>query len=115
MSATLIPPGARAPSPLRDFPPRRSRRPSAGIPADVSTLDTGRRGETLEVRCVIDGCGDTVTMLRPGDHLICRGRTSQWIIVELPGRGEYAVHRDDARFVRVERSAVARGPSPARR
>jgi hypothetical protein len=115
MSSTLIPPGARTPSPLRDFPPRRSRRPGAGIPADVSTLDTSRRGETLEVRCVIGGGGDSVTMLRPGDHLICRGRTSQWIIVELPGRGEYAVHRDDARFVRVERGAVERGPSLARR
>jgi hypothetical protein len=100
---TVAPPHKAQPPPLRDFAARRTGAPGDGLPSELATLENARRGQVMEVRAVIDGAGESAAMLRPGDRVICRGRTSQWIVVELPGRGEYAVHRHDARFVRIDR------------
>jgi hypothetical protein len=89
--------------PPRDYAPSKFDPLNGGLPSDVTTLDHARRGQVLEVRCVLDGAGESAAMLRPGDRVVCRGRTSQWVVVELVGRGEYAIHRHDARCIRIER------------
>jgi hypothetical protein len=73
------------------------------IPAGLHTLESARPGERLEVRSILFGAGASAAMLRPGDVIYCRGRTAQWLVVELPGVGELAVHHHDARHIRTER------------
>ncbi|MBR9990656.1 MAG: ferrous iron transport protein A [Gemmatimonadetes bacterium] len=78
------------------------------VPAQLATLATVEPGQAAEVRSILVGAGDSAALLRPGDTVLCRGRTSDWLVVELPGRGEVAVHRADARHVQIERLADAR-------
>jgi hypothetical protein len=74
------------------------------IPGQVTTLAAVEPGQTAEVRSILQGAGDTAALLRPGDRVLCRGRTSDWLVVELPRHGEVAVHRADARLVQIERT-----------
>lgn len=76
----------------------------AGIPGQVMTLAAVEPGQTAEVRCILQGAGDSAALLRPGDRVLCRGRTSDWLVVEIPRHGELAVHRADARHVQIERA-----------
>lgn len=96
------------PPPLADFGRPLPRRTRSNLPGALATLASVHRGNTCIVRSVLNGAGESAALLRPGDVLICRSRTTDWIIAELAGRGELAIHRADARHVRIERSAAVR-------
>jgi hypothetical protein len=97
---------AEAPS-RADLPVGPESPTHVSVPGDVTTLASVILGQKAVVRCVLLGAGESVAMLRPGDTVHCRGSTSHWLVVELAGHGELAVHRDDARLVQIERT----GPS----
>jgi hypothetical protein len=82
------------------FPPART---CGTIPGELTTLDSACSGQTVHVLSILCGAGESTALLKAGDEVICRGRTADWLIIELPGRGELAVHRRDAAYVQIER------------
>jgi hypothetical protein len=77
------------------------------IPSGLTTLAGAEPGQCVKVRAILAGVGDTTALLRAGDTLTCRGRTSDWLIVEHALGGEIAVHRHDAELVQIERGCMA--------
>lgn len=73
------------------------------VPSHLFTLAHARPGQTVVVRDILRGAGETVALLRPGDVIRCRTRTRDWVIVQQRNRDELAVHRCDAALVQAER------------
>jgi hypothetical protein len=89
------------------------RRPGTWIardapPAELTTLASVRPDQAAEVRSILAGVGESAGMLLPGDVVVCRGRTADWVIVQRDGRDEIAIHRDDARRIQIEREGSSR-------
>ena len=90
-------------------PPQAGTRPrGAPPPAELTTLASVLPDQTAEVRSILAGAGESAALLYPGDVVVCRGRTADWVIVERAGQGEIAIHRHDARRVQIERDARGR-------
>jgi hypothetical protein len=97
----LLPP---PPSAGREWPaPNVAERIAVTVPSHLFTLAHARPGQTVVVRDILRGAGETVALLRPGDVIRCRTRTRDWVIVQQRGREEIAVHRCDAALVQAER------------